>query len=161
MLSPHCDPQKRRRLRCARSAPRYRISGNPERDDKLIAADLTFSTFSAHNQIAGLPLPPPSRPRKTRTPFSRNAAQSGGLSVRDKRIAQYFADAVASLRRLKDDVAVSIERSYNKVQRTESLVEVAQQVVKLRQESERLAQNQLAQGEEKSNESPEHSNAAS
>ena len=50
------------------------------------------------------------------------------------------------MRRLKDEVAVSIERSYNKVQRTKSLVEVAQQVVKLRQESERLAQNQLAQG---------------
>jgi hypothetical protein len=32
------------------------------------------------------------------------------------------------------------------VQRTKSLVEVAQQVGKLRQESERLAQNQLAQG---------------
>ena len=47
---------------------------------------------------------------------------------------------------MKDEVAVSIERSYNKVQRTKSLVEVATQVVKLRQESERLAQNQLAQG---------------
>jgi outer membrane protein TolC len=56
------------------------------------------------------------------------------------------AEAEENLRRLKDDVAVSIERSYNKVQRTKSLVEVAQQVVKLRQESERLAQNQLAQG---------------
>ena len=57
-----------------------------------------------------------------------------------------LAEAEENLRRLKDDVAVSIERSYNKVQRTKSLVEVAQQVVKLRQESERLAQNQLAQG---------------
>jgi outer membrane protein TolC len=47
---------------------------------------------------------------------------------------------------LKEEVAVSIERSYNKVQRTKSLVEVATQIVKLRQESERLAQNQLAQG---------------
>jgi outer membrane protein TolC len=58
-----------------------------------------------------------------------------------------LAEAEENVRRLKDDVAVSIERSYNKVQRTKSLVEVAQQVVKLRQESERLAQNQLAQGE--------------
>ena len=57
-----------------------------------------------------------------------------------------LAEAEENLRRLKDEVAVSIERSYNKVQRTKSLVEVAQQVVKLRQESERLAQNQLAQG---------------
>jgi outer membrane protein TolC len=58
-----------------------------------------------------------------------------------------LAQAEENVRRLKDEVAISIERSYNKVQRTKSLVEVAQQVVKLRQESERLAQNQLAQGE--------------
>ena len=57
-----------------------------------------------------------------------------------------LAEAEENLRRLKEEVAVSIERSYNKVQRTKSLVEVATQVVKLRQESERLAQNQLAQG---------------
>jgi outer membrane protein TolC len=57
-----------------------------------------------------------------------------------------LAEAEENLSRLKDDVAVSIERSYNKVQRTKSLVEVAQQVVKLRRESERLAQNQLSQG---------------
>jgi outer membrane protein TolC len=57
-----------------------------------------------------------------------------------------LAEAEENLRRLKDDVAVSIERSYNKLQRTKSLVEVAQQVVKLRQESERLARNQLTQG---------------
>ena len=58
-----------------------------------------------------------------------------------------LAEAEENLRKLKDEVAVSIERSYNKVQRTKSLVEVATQVVKLRQESERLAQNQLTQGE--------------
>ena len=57
-----------------------------------------------------------------------------------------LAEAEENLRRLKEQVAVSIERSYNKVLRTKSLVEVATQVVKLRQESERLAQNQLAQG---------------
>lgn len=57
-----------------------------------------------------------------------------------------LAEAEENVRRLKDEVAVSIERSYNKVQRTKSLAEVAQQVVKLRQESERLAQNQRAQG---------------
>jgi len=43
-------------------------------------------------------------------------------------------------------VAVEIERSYNKVVRTRNMVQVADQVVKLRQESDRLAQNQLAQG---------------
>jgi outer membrane protein TolC len=57
-----------------------------------------------------------------------------------------LAEAEENVRKLKDDVAVSIERSYNKVQRTKSLVDVAAQVVKLRQESQRLAQNQLAQG---------------
>src|SRR5579863_3848358 len=57
-----------------------------------------------------------------------------------------LAEAQENLRRSKEEVAVSIERSYNKVQRTKSLVEVATQVAKLRQESERLAQNQLAQG---------------
>jgi outer membrane protein TolC len=57
-----------------------------------------------------------------------------------------LAEAEEDLRRLKDEIAVSIERSYNKVQRSKSMVEVAQQVVTLRQESERLAENQLAQG---------------
>jgi len=58
-----------------------------------------------------------------------------------------LAEAEENVRRLKDEVAVSIERSYNKVQRTKKLVDVAQQVVTLRQESERLAENQLTQGE--------------
>jgi outer membrane protein TolC len=54
--------------------------------------------------------------------------------------------AEENLRRLKEVVAVGIERSYNKVERTKNLVQVANEVVKLRQESERLAQNQLTQG---------------
>jgi outer membrane protein TolC len=57
-----------------------------------------------------------------------------------------LAQAEENLRRLKDQVAVSIEKSYNKLDRTKNLVQVANQVVKLRQESERLAQNQLTQG---------------
>ena len=57
-----------------------------------------------------------------------------------------LAEAQENLRRLKDSVAVGIERSYNKVERTRHLVQVASQVVQLRQESERLAQNQLTQG---------------
>jgi outer membrane protein TolC len=56
------------------------------------------------------------------------------------------AQAEENLRRLKDQVTVGIERDYNKLERTKSLVEVANQVVKLRQESERLAQNQLREG---------------
>jgi outer membrane protein TolC len=58
-----------------------------------------------------------------------------------------LAEAEENVRRQKDEVAVSIQRSYDKLQRTKSMVEVAQQVVQLRKESERLAQNQLAQGE--------------
>jgi outer membrane protein TolC len=57
-----------------------------------------------------------------------------------------LAEAEENLERLKEQVAVTIERSYNKVQRTRSLVEVANQVVKLRREGERLAENQLKQG---------------
>jgi outer membrane protein TolC len=57
-----------------------------------------------------------------------------------------LAQAEENLRRLKDEVAVTIERSYNKVERTRNMVDVANQVVKLRQESERLAQNQLTHG---------------
>lgn len=57
-----------------------------------------------------------------------------------------LAQAQENLRRLKDSVAVAIERSYNKLTRTKHLVQVATEVVQLRQESDRLAQNQLAQG---------------
>jgi outer membrane protein TolC len=56
-----------------------------------------------------------------------------------------LAQAQENLTRLKEEVAVSIERSYNKLERTKNMVAVAQQALKLRQESERLAQNQLAQ----------------
>jgi outer membrane protein TolC len=57
-----------------------------------------------------------------------------------------LAQAEENLQRLKEEVAVGIERAYNKVQRTRNLVRVADQVVKLRQEGERLAANQLTQG---------------
>jgi len=57
-----------------------------------------------------------------------------------------LAQAQENLRRVKEEVAVAIERSYNKVERTRSLVQVASQVLKLRQEGDRLAQNQLTQG---------------
>jgi outer membrane protein TolC len=57
-----------------------------------------------------------------------------------------LAQAEESLRRLKEDVATNIQRTYNKLTRTKSLIDVAAQVVSLRQEGERLAQNQLAQG---------------
>jgi outer membrane protein TolC len=57
-----------------------------------------------------------------------------------------LAASEENVRRLKDEVAVTIQRSYNKVERTRSMVQVANQVVKLRQESERLAENQRTQG---------------
>ena len=57
-----------------------------------------------------------------------------------------LAQAEENLTRLKDEVAVGVEKSYNKLERTKSFVQVADQVVKLRQEGERLAQNQVTQG---------------
>ena len=57
-----------------------------------------------------------------------------------------LAEAEQNLERLKEQVAVAVERSYNKLERTRSMVNVATQVVKLRQESERLATHQAAQG---------------
>jgi outer membrane protein TolC len=57
-----------------------------------------------------------------------------------------LAEAEENLRKLKDDVAVSIEQSYNKVERTKTMVDVARQVVALRDENDRLAGNQLTYG---------------
>jgi len=55
-------------------------------------------------------------------------------------------EAEVNLERLKDEVAVQVTQTYNKLQRTKNMVEVAQQVVDLRTESERLASNQFRQG---------------
>ena len=60
--------------------------------------------------------------------------------------ASQLAEAEQNLERLKEEVAVAVERSYNKLERTKSMVNVATQVAQLRQESERLATNQVAQG---------------
>ena len=57
-----------------------------------------------------------------------------------------LAEAEQNLEHLKEQVAVAIERSYNKLERTRSMVNVATQVAQLRQESERLATNQATQG---------------
>ena len=51
-----------------------------------------------------------------------------------------------NLEHLKEQVAVAIERSYNKLERTRNMVKVAAQAAKLREESERLANNQQQQG---------------
>jgi outer membrane protein TolC len=66
-------------------------------------------------------------------------------AVREREIA--LAEAEQNVERLKEQVAVSIERSYNKVARTKTMVDVARQVMTLRDESERLAVNQLKYGE--------------
>jgi outer membrane protein len=60
--------------------------------------------------------------------------------------ATQLAEAEQNLERLKEQVAVEVERSYNKLERTKSMVNVAVQVAKLRQENERLATDQAAQG---------------
>jgi outer membrane protein TolC len=60
--------------------------------------------------------------------------------------AVQLAEAEQNVERLKEEVAVSVERSYNKVERTKQMVDVARQVAKLRQENERVSINQFAQG---------------
>jgi outer membrane protein len=57
-----------------------------------------------------------------------------------------LAEAEQNLERLKEEVAVAVERGYNKVERTRSMVNVATRVAHLHQENERLATNQAAQG---------------
>jgi len=57
-----------------------------------------------------------------------------------------LSEAQENLEHLKEQVAVAVERSYNKLVRTKSMVDVATQVAQLRQESERLATNQAAHG---------------
>jgi outer membrane protein TolC len=66
-------------------------------------------------------------------------------AVRER--AAQLAEAEQNLERLKEEVAVAVERSYNKVERTKSLVSVASQAADLRQESERLATDQAELGE--------------
>ncbi len=57
-----------------------------------------------------------------------------------------LAQAQENVERLKEEVSVQIDRTYNKVERTKKMLQVAAEVVKLRTEGERLAENQLTQG---------------
>jgi outer membrane protein TolC len=57
-----------------------------------------------------------------------------------------LAEAEENLKRLKDNISAQVERSYNALERTKSLVAVADQVVALRRENERLSHNQVTQG---------------
>jgi len=60
--------------------------------------------------------------------------------------ATQLAEAEQNLEHLKEQIVVEVERSYNKLERTKSMVNVAVQVTKLREESARLTTNQAAQG---------------
>ncbi|MGO9257799.1 MAG: TolC family protein [Bryobacteraceae bacterium] len=57
-----------------------------------------------------------------------------------------LAQAEQNVEKLKDSMSVQIERSLNKVERTEQMLQVAAEVVKLRAEGERVTQNQLTEG---------------
>ena len=57
-----------------------------------------------------------------------------------------LAEAQENLTRLKEAVSVRIERTYNKVERTAKMLQVAGEEVRLREEGERLATNQAALG---------------
>ena len=59
--------------------------------------------------------------------------------------ADQLAEAEQNLERLKEQVAVGIERNYNKLERTWNMVNVTTQVAKLRQESQGST-DQAAQG---------------
>jgi outer membrane protein TolC len=57
-----------------------------------------------------------------------------------------LAQAEENVERLKEQVNVQLERSYNKVERTRKMLQVAAEVVKLRAESERIAEHQVTLG---------------
>ena len=57
-----------------------------------------------------------------------------------------LAESEQNLERLREEVAVKVERSCNKLERTHNMVNVAVQVAKLRAESERLANEQEKEG---------------
>jgi outer membrane protein TolC len=60
--------------------------------------------------------------------------------------ATQLAESEQNLERVKERVAADVARTYNKLERTKSMVNVALQAAKLREESERLANNQQQQG---------------
>jgi len=65
-------------------------------------------------------------------------------TVRER--SSQLAEAEQHLEHLKEKVAAAIDKSYNKLERTKNMINVAAQVAQLRQESERLATNQATQG---------------
>jgi outer membrane protein TolC len=63
----------------------------------------------------------------------------GRAAVREREAQQ--GQAQENVERLKEDVGVRIERSYNRVERTKTMLEVAAEVVQLRTEGQRIAEN--------------------
>ena len=57
-----------------------------------------------------------------------------------------LAEAKENLARLTDEVDLAIHTAYNKLERTQQLVKVSEEVVALRSESNRVLQQQLVQG---------------
>ena len=63
----------------------------------------------------------------------------------DEREAQR-AQAAENLRRLKDDAGANVERTLDRIEQDQSLMDVAKQVVDLRTEADRIAGVQLGRG---------------
>ena len=72
--------------------------------------------------------------------------RAAGNEAADPETAYIPASAEDNLARFKQEAPVWIDHSHDKVERSKNMVAVAQQALSLQQESERLAQNQLAQG---------------
>jgi len=66
-------------------------------------------------------------------------------SVKNEREAQ-LAQAKENLARLKDEVELAVHTAYNKLERTEQMLKVSEEVVALRSESNRVLQQELVQG---------------
>jgi outer membrane protein TolC len=66
-------------------------------------------------------------------------------SVKREREAQ-LAQAKENLARLTDDVELAVHTAYNKLERTQQMLKVSEEVVALRSESNRVLQQELLQG---------------
>jgi len=66
-------------------------------------------------------------------------------SVKHEREAQ-LAQAKENLARLKDEVELAVHTAYNKLERTQQMLQVSEEIVALRSESNRVLQQELLQG---------------
>jgi outer membrane protein TolC len=65
--------------------------------------------------------------------------------VKREREAQ-LAQAKENLAKLTDDVELAVQTAYNKLERTQQMLKVSEEVVALRSESNRVLQQELLQG---------------